>query len=314
VACGAGFPPDTPPAAQVSFAVYLAAGMEDFNFPELQELNGTLDGLRVPHEFESFSGGHEWPPEKVCSHAVQWLELQAMKSGIRGKDASLIASICAETVAEAELLERDRRLNAALQRYAAAWRSFAGLRDTAALEMKVKQLEPAQDVRRARATEKNAGMRQRAADKELSSLFGDVIAGRDHPYSMQKLGNSIDRLRKDAERREDDPGRIAAVRVLSRFWIALNEETSIALERREYGSATRRLEAMARIRPENPQVHYHLARAYCLSGRKKDAIASLRNAVAKGYRDTANLENNPDLESLRTNPDFRKIIEDLERR
>ena len=98
IACGAGFPPALQPTASIPFALFVTVGSEDFYFPELRELDRTLDGFRVPHELETFAGGHEWPPEAVCAHAIEWLELQAMKSGIRGKDVSLVERIHAKTI------------------------------------------------------------------------------------------------------------------------------------------------------------------------------------------------------------------------
>jgi predicted Zn-dependent protease len=244
---------------------------------------------------------------------LEWLELQAMKTGLRGKDVSLIERIYAKAIQEAESREKEQQLYASLERYAAAYRGFAGLKDVAALEMKVKQLERADEVRRSRSREKYVEMRQSAAENELFNLLDDVKAGRDHPFAMQKLQAAFACLRDDAKQSKDEVDRLAALRVLTRFWIMLNEQTALQFERREYGSAALRLEVMTRIRPDNPQVYYHLARAHSLGGRKNEAIAALRNAVAKGYRDFDALESDKDLEPLRKQAAYRKIIEDLKK-
>jgi dienelactone hydrolase len=314
VACGAGFPPALPPTASIPFALFVTVGEEDFYFPELRELDRTLDGFHVPHELESFAGGHEWPPEAVSAHALEWLELQAMKSGIRDKDVLWIERIYAKTMEEALAREKERQLYGAWERYAAASRSFAGLRDVDALENKAKQLERSPEVRLSRSREREVEVRQRNSDKEISLLLGDVIGGRDRPFAMQKLQSSFAGLRDDANQKKNEASRLAALRVLTRFWILLNEEVSLAFERNEYAPAALRLEVMTQIRPGNPQVYYHLARAYSLGGRKKEAIAALKNAVAKGYKDIAALESNQDLEPLRKESDYQKIIEDLKKR
>ena len=184
----------------------------------------------------------------------------------------------------------------------------------AALEIKAKQLERSPEVRRSRSREKDVEVRQRNSDGEISLLLSDVISGRDRPFAMQKLQSSFADLRDDANQKKDEVSRLAALRVLTRFWILLNEEASLAFERHEYAPAALRLEVMTQIRPDNPQVYYHLARAYSLDGRKKEAIAALRNAVAKGYKDIAALESNQDLEPLRKESDYQKIIEDLKKR
>ena len=271
---GAGFPPDLRPAMPIPFALYLAAGIEDFNFPELRELDRTLDALQAPHAFEAFSGGHEWPPDPTCRHAIEWLELQAMKSGIRAVNSEAMAEI----------------------------------------ELKMKPLSEADDVLKWRSMEKEVERRQNAADRELYASFEDLIAGRDRQFAAQKLRAGLERLRNTADQKKDEIGRIASIRVLTRFWIMLNEEASLALERREYGAAVARLELMAQVRPDNPRIYYHLARAHIQGGRKREAIESLRKAVANGFKDIGTLESDADLDPLRQTPEYRKMLEVLKQR
>jgi|WetSurSiteA1Bulk_404760.scaffolds.fasta_scaffold00916_6 dienelactone hydrolase len=271
---GAGFPLDLRPAMPIPFATYLAAGIEDFNFPELRELDRTLDALQAPHAFETFSGGHEWPPDPTCRRAIEWLELQAMKSGIRAVNSEAVAEI----------------------------------------ELRMKPLSEADVVLKWRAMEKEVERGQNAADRELSASFEDLIAGRDRQFAAQKLRAGLERLRNTADQRKDEIGRIASIRVLTRFWIMLNEGASLAFERREYGAAVVRLELMAQVRPDNPRIYYHLARAHIQGGRKREAIESLWKAVARGFKDIATLESDQDLEPLRQMPEYRKILEDLKLR
>ena len=136
----------------------------------------------------------------------------------------------------------------------------------------------------------------------------------DQPFTVQKLNALIEDIRNDANRRKDAAAGVAALRVLTRSWILMNEEASLAFERRDYAKAARRLEVMARVRPDNPQVYYHLARAYSSDGRTRKAMEALKNAVARGYRDIEALENSRDLDLLREKPEYRKILEDLKRR
>jgi tetratricopeptide (TPR) repeat protein len=148
----------------------------------------------------------------------------------------------------------------------------------------------------------------------LSASFEDLIAGRDRQFAAQKLRAGLERLRNTADQKKDEIGRIASIRVLTRFWIMLNEEASLALERREYGAAVARLELMAQVRPDNPRIYYHLARAHIQGGRKREAIESLRKAVANGFKDIGALESDADLEPLRGTPEYRKMLEVLKQR
>jgi dienelactone hydrolase len=314
IAFGAGFPPDMPPAAPIPFATYLAAGNEDFNFAELRELDGTLERLQTPHEFESFSGGHDWPSATVCAHSMEWIELQAMKSGIRSRDPKLIEGIYAKALAEAAFHEKEHQLRESLERYSSSLRIFTGLRDVAELESGIRRINETSDIRSSRSVEKEVETRQKATDRELIGLFQDLVEGRDRQFAAQKLSADLERLRNDAGQKKNEVRRLAATRSLTRFWIMLNEEGSAALERREYGPAALRLELMARIRPDNPNIYYHLAIAHCGNGRRKEAMESLRKAVAKGFKDIAILESSSELDPLRKMPEYQKIIEDLKQR
>jgi tetratricopeptide (TPR) repeat protein len=229
---------------------------------------------------------------------MEWLELRAIKSGLREKDDTWIEREYAAVIEEAGSREREQQIPESWERYGAAWRGFSGLRDVSVLETKVKQLDQSSEVLRSRSLEKDVEIRQKNTDEELSRLLDDVIIGRDRAFAMQKLQSRFAGLRSDGHQKKDEAVRLIAVRVLTRFWIMLNEETALAFEPREYGPAALKLEVMAQIRPDDPQIYYHLARAYTLGGRKKEAITALRNAVAKGYMDIATLESTPDLARL----------------
>jgi tetratricopeptide (TPR) repeat protein len=59
---------------------------------------------------------------------------------------------------------------------------------------------------------------------------------------------------------------------------------------------------------------YDLACAYALAGKPEDAIDALLAAIAKGYRDREHLtRNDPDLESLRGLPDWRRVLDALDK-
>ena len=313
IACGAGFPPSLPPTDSTPFDLFIAVGDEDFYFPELRALDRSLDGLGVGHTFESFAGGHEWPPEMVCTHALEWIELRAMRSQRRSMDASLVERICAKTIEEAAALEREQKSYEAYELYSAARDRFAGLRNVSAFESKVKQLEQSRAVRTALAREREAEARQRNTDAELSRLIDDVMGDRDRPFAMLKLRSGFDELRNDASQKKNEVDRLAALRVLTRLRILLNEEVALDFERRDYTAAALRLGLMSLIRPDNPQIYFHLARACCLAGKKKEALAAIRNAILKGYKDVEALKSNPDLESLRAEPDYQRIIQDMKK-
>ena len=68
---------------------------------------------------------------------------------------------------------------------------------------------------------------------------------------------------------------------------------------------------LVKLQPANATAHYNLACSLALSKRKTDALRSLRQAVQLGYRDFDWMQQDPDLEALKTHPEFLTLLEQL---
>lgn len=68
---------------------------------------------------------------------------------------------------------------------------------------------------------------------------------------------------------------------------------------------------LAALRPNEAVVQYNLACSLALVGRRREAVAALRRAVAQGYRDVDFLLADPDLETLRHEPEYRALVDAL---
>jgi hypothetical protein len=140
LASSAGFPPDDFHES-VRFAIFGTAGTEDFNHQEMRELNRNV---KTPHRVEVFEGGHTWLPVELAMHGVEWMEIQAMKSGLRPRDERIVNEIFASRVASAEAENTNLGKMRALKAMA---EDFEGLKDVKALRDRAASLERRQDVR-----------------------------------------------------------------------------------------------------------------------------------------------------------------------
>lgn len=68
---------------------------------------------------------------------------------------------------------------------------------------------------------------------------------------------------------------------------------------------------LVKLQPENATAHYNLACSLALSKRKTDALRSLRHAVELGYTDFDWMQQDPDLEALKTHPEFLALLDQL---
>lgn len=68
---------------------------------------------------------------------------------------------------------------------------------------------------------------------------------------------------------------------------------------------------LARMTPEDPTVHYNLACSLSLKNRKKEALESIKTAIAFGYDDFVWMCHDPDLVNLHQYRGFKKLCSDL---
>jgi len=68
---------------------------------------------------------------------------------------------------------------------------------------------------------------------------------------------------------------------------------------------------LVRLEPGNATAHYNLACSLALCKKRPDALRALRTAVSLGYDDLDWMEQDPDLEILKGDPGFRKLMGQL---
>ncbi len=207
IASSGGYP-DSQPRAKVSFAVFGTAGTEDFNYIEMRLLDRKLTS---PHHLAVFEGGHTLPPDSVALEAIEWMELQAMKSGRRTRDGALVG----------KLLEKRQQLVAGSVRPVdtahlldALVSDFDGLRDVSGEATRAKELSKQRDV-------KKALDRERAADDEEARVLTDILgleaslsdeSRRD--VALMSLRDRLSRLARKANDGDESPERSQARRIL----------------------------------------------------------------------------------------------------
>jgi len=68
---------------------------------------------------------------------------------------------------------------------------------------------------------------------------------------------------------------------------------------------------LVRLQPDNPTARYNLACSLALSRRKQSALRELRQAVELGYRDFDWIQQDPDLEVLKSHPAFDALLQTI---
>lgn len=313
IGIGAGFPGDYRPRArapgeQRGLAFFGAAGTDDYNFDEMWSLDATLDTLNLPHRITWFDGPHTWPPAPVLTEAVEWMELQAMKSGLKPADAVWIASLLQQRLAGAEALERAGDDYLAWRRYREITLDFRGVGDASGAIAAARRLEQREAVRRMDRHLEALVRTQDAFYDRLGTLLGD-FRGAKPPTLAQALARlDLDELQRRAANPGDSMAAHAAERSLEQLWVY----TSF-YEPRDYlarGDATRALAVLDladRVRPGHPDVCYFRAQALSRLGRKGEALTAVECA-AWGGMPPEQLERDPALATLLADAGYRFLL------
>jgi dienelactone hydrolase len=314
---GAGFPsdPDYRPDKSVSFAVFSAIGMLDFNYSEVIPLQEEFDSLGIARRLRRFEGPHNWAPPDVWTEALEWFDLVAMKRGVLQRNDAFITQQLAARTARAGEREAAGDLYAAWQEYSDITRDFQGLADTADAASRLAALE--RDPRRAqqRDAERDGIADERRILQSFDRAFARMLnlpAERlDARAEVESEVVSL-RHRRDRETEKGTAASPVTERCFTQVSARLFEAGDHARREKDYPLAVLEFDLWAKLIPTQPFPHYHLARTHSLAGKKKDALRALRRAVELGFNRPDALAHD-DFAPLHSDPDFAKLRAEAEK-
>jgi hypothetical protein len=158
-----------------------------------------------------FQGGHTLPPDDVAFDALEWMELQAMQSGRRSREASIVSGILEKrraTIAAASDPARTVYLLHALVS------DFKGLADVSAESARLDRMSSDSEVKNALKRERNADEAEARMLGEIFELEGQLGDDSRHPGALSLLRERLSQLFRKASEEADTPERSQARRVL----------------------------------------------------------------------------------------------------
>ncbi len=314
-----GFPLGYPPSKETPFPFYFTVGDKDFSYYELLDLDAKLASLRLPHHLEIFEGSHQWPPEALFTRGIAWMELQAMRRGLREKNAALVEPLWAEDLARAREHEAAGRVWEAFRAWTALAADYTGLRSTEEMkevESRIAALRDSEALRGNLTAREARDRRDREYLERIPRLFEQVPSEIGPDSVSQMLTDlKIPDLKKKAESSPDPAERLAAERLLYAVYI----QTGLYLprehsQRKQYDRAIFFLQVAATIDPDVPHIPYRLASTWAQKGNPRRALDYLALAVDKGWTDLVMLEGDRTFDTLRQTEDYKKIVDEILRR
>ena len=316
IGANGGWPLGQTPAKQHDIPFFFTVGDTDFAYYELRDLEEKLASAGLPHRLEIFSGSHQWPPEDLFTRAVAWMEVQAMRRGLRAKDPALVEELWSEDLGRARSLERGGRLEAAHALYSALVRDFAGLRDPAEAGKEAARVEASGAFRLQRELRRVRDRRDREYLEKVPRLFKEAPGQPTPDHVSQLIADlKIPELKKKAKSDPDPEERLSAERVLYAVYI----QTGLYLPREysslgQYDRAILFLEVASEIDPEVPHIPYRLATAYAHKGNRRRALDYLEMSVQKGWTDLDALESERAFDPFRKSGQYLRIVQQVRQR
>ena len=291
-------------------AYFGGGGTTDFNYEELRALDAALDEIDIPHRLEYFAGGHQWAPAHLCRRAVAWMELQAMRAGLRAQDNAWVEASYAEWLQQARSLEESGRPYEADEAYRYLAADFAGLRDVSEAVSRAQTLEKSEVVRAAKATLAEMAARRSAFDDELMLISAELAWKEVLPSvteARSRLG--LDRLQAEARSATDTLRAQGAQRQLENAFVQLAYYTPLGLlQRGKPELALPALDIADAIKPGNPRVCWFRARAFAQAGRASEALEQIACLTEAGVTEAVALDEDLYLEPLRSDPRYLELL------
>lgn len=321
ISCGAGLPSRFEPERVKPAAYYGIIGNWDFRYLDMARLEEEFDRVDVTHRIVCFEGWHQWPSPELLVEAVKWMDLMAMKAGLKEKDNGWIESEYQKRLKAAADLESSGHMLSAVREYESLASDFKGWIDVADVEKRISVLKSSTDFQKLEKDKQAAEKNERSALKRVLRAFAaiDQPAPDQPPLRLKDVVREmdLDALVSGSVQTKNLFQSDAAKRVLAQVAVTADERGFRAREAGNHRRAILFFELAARAsvgHPMNPGEYYNLACAYALSGEDKAALKALRLAVEKGFDDIELLESDKDLDSLRGTREFVAIVEELKSR
>jgi hypothetical protein len=226
IASSAGYP-DNRVRRELPFPVFETAGTEDFNYLEMRDMDRAL---QTPHRLRIFEGPHVWLSSDVAMEAIEWMEIQAMKSGRKPRDQSELDAILAKRISAlpADAAQAGPLNSDAYAAFNAIVSDFRDLEDVSRFSSRIAAMDS--DKRFQAALKAESKKQQEAEDRERT--MSQVILGEEalltdashRETALKTLGERWKALSESASGPTDTPDRRMARRVLSGLSMSVSSQ------------------------------------------------------------------------------------------
>ncbi len=294
---------------RIGFPCFGAAGDTDFNYARMRDVHARLREWGTAERLEIFEGSHEWMPATLAAQAVAWMELLAIKGGLRKGDDGFVAAQLEADLERARALEARGAPLAALRTLEQVAATFEGLAPVEGARRELARLGALPALQAARRAESHWDRYEDNWLRQLGNAYAQLL-GVDPPLTAAafRAAVRIDDLRQQAaaDGYEGVVGRRLLETLASQTGFYMAREL---MAKKDHLRARVALGVATEAAPARPLHWYNLACAQARVGARRDAIDSLERAVAAGFEDRARMASDEDLASLREDVRFQALMQ-----
>ncbi len=308
IACGATFTPDFSLDRSLPFSIFGTVGVDDFNYPELVKTFEKLNEIGIINRLDVFDGWHGWLTKDLTFDALEWMNLQAMKSGRMERDKKFVENLQTKQTDKAQgLIQTDHFLEAA-RIYENIISDFEDIFETKNAAEKLAEIKRKKSYKKLADEEKDSFDEQYRLAKRIIKMGEGFLDSSFKKTALQQITNEVEGWRQKAKASADSSERRLARRILGQVFVETYEAALYVNERqKDYKTMIANLELPRLINPQNSNTLLELARAYALGDRKKDALDALEEAIKNGFSDCARIIDKAEWTNLRSDKQFQKI-------
>jgi hypothetical protein len=307
IAHGAGYPNNKGRADNLLY--FFAVGNRDFNWPEVITARREREQRGAPYRVRIFPGEHQWAPRDVMEDAVQWLVLKAMQAGNLVPDTAFIDRMLLKIRADADNAEKRHDAIAQFNAYGSLVSDFAGLKDTGNAASKLAALKDSAVLKAALKAEHEQIDEQLAIERTISPNLNSYLEGSASDMNALRVEilQAMGGLKDQAAHSSNEAKRSVASRALDSILVEGIEAGQQELEARRFEKAEACFQLMSDA-TKDPGPLLLLAETHTSSGNLKLAIKDLQEAVRRGFKDAEAIDSDKKLESLKSEPEFQKLL------
>jgi len=295
---------------------YGIVGYADFNYREMIALQNEFKKAGIIHHFMYYDSSHKWPPEPLCTRALEWMELNAMKQNLTAKKEPFIQSIYEhETKLTSERETSGEIYYAALEyeSLAAIFNDLIPQTQTDSLLKKSTDLKNSKEFKKFEKDDQNRLKEEQETLGNFLSRLNMLKTADPMETPLNSIFSSLNLKKLDKEMTEKknpyDSG--LAERILYNIGITVFPEAEAYILGKDFKRASILMEIAETACKRSvyyPYVFYNMAVINALQGKTEKAIKYLHEAINNGFKNFEAMKQDKDLDSIKNTEEYKKII------